>query len=80
MTMRTFNVCYLLSLAVFAMACGGGAGHGAEADGPAPSGNGPRRALELTEADPQAPAKDTPATGDGTSTPEIVKSVEQDRP
>lgn len=66
-------------LALSALGCGGSAGHGAGADGPLPSGGGVRRSLELEEAPAEPPASAAP-TGDGTSTPEIVKSVERDQP
>lgn len=70
----------VLSLAWLPLACGGGAGHGAEADGPPPSGKGTERGLVLVEGEPEAdPAAQTPP-GDGTTTPEIVKSVEKDQP
>jgi hypothetical protein len=65
-------------LALAAVACGGGAGRANAADGPLPSGNSSRRSLELEEQ-PEAPAAEAPP-GDGTSTPEIVKSVEKDQP
>ncbi len=62
------------------VACGGGASHGAEADGPLPSGKGPQRGLVLVEGESEEPAPSPPPSGDGTSTPEIVESVEADRP
>lgn len=69
--------CVWLGLAL--LGCGAGAGHAAGADGPPPAGNGARRSLELEEAPTEAPPSDA-AVGDGTSTPEIVKSVDRDQP
>lgn len=60
------------------LACGGGAGRPAAADGPLPSGKGEKRGLVLVEGEPEE-APSTPP-GDGTTTPEIVKSVEADKP
>jgi hypothetical protein len=73
------NAWFALAL-VAAAGCGGSpAGRAAEADGPRPSGKGPRRALVLVEEPP--PAKPPPSkSGDGTTTKEIVESVERDRP
>ena len=60
------------------IACGGGAGRPVAADGPMPTGKGEKRGLVLVEGEPE-PAP-TSAPGDGTSTPEIVQSVEADKP
>ncbi len=69
----------VLPLAFVVAGCGGGAGHAAAADGPPPSGKSAERGLELVEGDAEAePAAAPPA--DGTTTPEIVKSVDKDRP
>lgn len=68
----------LLSCAFGALGCGGAAGHGAAADGPLPSGSHEQRGLVLEQDEP--PAEEAAPVGDGTSTPEIVKSVEKDRP
>ncbi|MEN9577046.1 MAG: hypothetical protein RJA70_55 [Pseudomonadota bacterium] len=75
---QLFTALALLGLALVS-ACGGGAGHGAEADGPPPSGGGKKRALGYVEDEPAKPkAPTTSPQGDGTSTEEIVDSVEQD--
>lgn len=68
----------LVWLALLAVACGGGAGRPMAADGPLPTGKGEKRGLVLVEGEPE----DTPtaAVGDGTTTPEIVNSVEADKP
>lgn len=62
-------------------ACGGGAGHGADADGPLPKGQHRERGLVLVE-EGEEDAKDSEpgAKGDGTTTTEIVESVERDQP
>jgi hypothetical protein len=72
----TIAVC----LTVF-VACGGGAGHGADADGPLPNGQHRERGLVLVE-EGEEDAKDSEpgAKGDGTTTTEIVESVERDQP
>jgi len=68
----------LFGCALGLLACGGAAGHGAAADGPLPSGSHDQRGLVLEQDEP--PAEQAAPAGDGTSTPEIVKSVEKDRP
>lgn len=68
----------VLLLALLA-ACGGGGGGGrpVAADGALPSGKGEKRGLVLVEGEPEQTPSD--ASGDGTTTPEIVKSVEADK-
>lgn len=70
----------LLCLSCLSAACGGGAAHGAEADGPPPSGKGTERGLVLVEGEPEGEAAAQAPVGDGTTTPEVVKSVEKDQP
>ncbi|HEX2735123.1 MAG TPA: hypothetical protein VHM70_26135 [Polyangiaceae bacterium] len=70
------------SLVTLCAACGGGAGGNGEpatADGPLPSGSGTARGLVLVTENPEAQKNDS-QQGDGTSTPEIVDSVERDKP
>lgn len=69
--------CFLGCTLWLTVACGGGAGRAAPADGPPPSGKHRQRALVLVEGEDDK-AKQAPPTADGTSTPEIVKSVEDD--
>lgn len=71
----------LLTLAtcLTAAACGGGAGHGASPDGPLPQGQHRDRGLVLVEENEEKKDTDQPGTkGDGTSTKEIVESVQRD--
>jgi DMSO/TMAO reductase YedYZ molybdopterin-dependent catalytic subunit len=71
----------LAALGVGLVACGGAgvAGQAAPADGPPPSGKAQQRALVLVEGESEATAAEAPP-GDGTTTPEIVRSVEKDQP
>jgi hypothetical protein len=69
----------VLPLLIAVAACAGGAGHAAAVDGPPPSGKSAERGLELVEGDAPAEPQVAPPS-DGTTTPEIVNSVEKDRP
>lgn len=60
------------------VACGGAAGHGAEADGPLPKGQHRDRGLVLVEEEKKDDGKAGQTPGDGTSTREIVESVDRD--
>ncbi len=60
------------------VACGGAAGHGAQADGPLPKGQHRDRALVLVEEEKKDDEKAGQPPGDGTSTREIVESVDRD--
>lgn len=74
--MKATRLALLMALIV---ACGGGAGGRPEAaDGALPTGKGEKRGLVLVEGEPEQTPSD--GAGDGTTTPEIVKSVEADNP
>lgn len=72
---------FIVAACLTMSACGGGAGHGANADGPLPKGrHNPRGLVLVEEGKEQKEADQTGAKGDGTSTTEIVESVQQDQP